>query len=206
MKQARRPRGSSSEHLGPDGDAGPAPDATFASFFRAEYPSVVRTVALLLQDPGAAEDIAQEAFVRLHLQWLKVSGYDRPDAWVRRVALNLAATHARREGRRRGLERHSVRRSLATAQLDQSEPDSVSSSVQVQRALQMLPHRQRALVILYYYEDRPLTQAAELVGLTSGSAKVTLHRARRRLEQALSDAGATSGALTEDAGRPRDDS
>src|SRR4051812_37803321 len=100
----RRPGRGSGDDLGDEDDA-LAPDAVFAWFFQAEYPSVVRTVALLLQDSGAAEDIAQEAFVRLHLHWSKVSGYDRPDAWVRRVALNLAATHARREGRRTGLER-----------------------------------------------------------------------------------------------------
>jgi RNA polymerase sigma factor (sigma-70 family) len=204
VRQSRRRDRSSSDGPRLQGDA-LTPDTAFASFFRAEYPSVVRTIALLLHDPSAAEDIAQEAFVRLHLRWSKVSGYDRPDAWVRRVALNLAATHARREGRRRGLEHHSVRRSLATVLMDHSEPDSRSSSVALQRALQTLSSRQRALVILYYYEDRPLSQAGELVGLTPGSAKVALHRARRRLKRALSDPGAASHIRAEDAGRSGDD-
>jgi RNA polymerase sigma factor (sigma-70 family) len=156
------------------------PEAAFAWFFRAEYPQVVRTVALVLRNPAAAEDVAQEAFLRLHLRWSRVYRYDRPDAWVRRVALNLAASHARREGRRARLERLSVTSSPAAREPD--PPDrSADTTDRIRDALLTLPHKQRALVVLYYYEDRPLTEAGELLGLTAGSAKVALHRARRRL-------------------------
>ena len=165
--------------LGEGIDAVP-PEAAFAWFFRAEYPQVVRTVALVLRNPAAAEDVAQEAFLRLHLRWSKVYLYDRPDAWVRRVALNLAASHARREGRRARLERLSVTTSPAAREADLSDR-SAESADRVRDALLTLPHKQRALVVLYYYEDRPLTEAGELLGLTAGSAKVALHRARRRL-------------------------
>ena len=58
---------------------------------------------------------------------------------------------------------------------------SADTADRVRDALLTLPHKQRALVVLYYYEDRPLTEAGELLGLTPGSAKVALHRARRRL-------------------------
>lgn len=166
------------------------PEAAFAWFFRAEYPQVVRTVALVLRNPAAAEDVAQEAFLRLHLQWSKVYRYDRPDAWVRRVALNLAASHARREGRRARLERLSVTSSPAAG--DSGLPERLADPAdRVRDALLTLPHKQRALVVLYYYEDRPLTEAGELLGLTPGSAKVALHRARRRLAIEL---GSTSSA------------
>jgi RNA polymerase sigma-70 factor (ECF subfamily) len=171
--------------LGDGLDAVP-PEAAFAWFFRAEYPQVVRTVSLVLRDPAAAEDVAQEAFLRLHLHWSKVYRYDRPDAWVRRVALNLAASHARREGRRRALERLSVSSSpAATTHEDTLVDRSAESADRVRVALLTLPHKQRALVVLYYYEDRPLTEAGELLGLTPGSAKVAMHRARRRLAVAL---------------------
>ena len=73
----------------------------FAWFFRAEFPSVVRSLSHLLRREDA-EDVAQEAFARLHQHWAKVSRYEQPDAWVRRVALNRAITLATREGRRRG--------------------------------------------------------------------------------------------------------
>ena len=183
-----------------DGIGDVPPEAAFAWFFRAEYPQVVRTVALVLRNPAAAEDVAQEAFMRLHLHWSKVYRYDRPDAWVRRVALNLAASHARREGRRARLERLSVTSSSAARDADLSER-SADASDRVRDALLSLPHKQRALVVLYYYEDRPLTEAGELLGLTPGSAKVALHRARRRLALGLTgtsslfDAPDTRGAI-----------
>jgi RNA polymerase sigma factor (sigma-70 family) len=172
--------------LGDSLDAVP-PEAAFAWFFRAEYPQVVRTVSLVLRDTAAAEDVAQEAFLRLHLHWSKVYRYDRPDAWVRRVALNLAASHARREGRRAGLERLSVTSSPAAGQADPSHR-SADPADRVRDALLTLPHKQRALVVLYYFEDRPLTEAGDLLGLTPGSAKVAMHRARRRLALALGPA------------------
>jgi RNA polymerase sigma factor (sigma-70 family) len=163
-----------------DGINAVPPEAAFAWFFRAEYPQVVRTIALVLRNPAAAEDVAQEAFLRLHLHWSRVYRYDRPDAWVRRVALNLAASHARREGRRARLERLSVTSPPVAPEADPSDR-SADTTGQVRDALLTLPHKQRALVVLYYYEDRPLTEAGELLGLTPGSAKVALHRARRRL-------------------------
>ena len=163
-----------------DGLDAVTPAAAFEWFFRAEYPQVVRTVALVLRNSAAAEDVAQEAFLRLHLHWSKVYRYDRPDAWVRRVALNLAASHARREGRRARLERLSLTLSPAARDAAPSER-SADTADRVRDALLTLPHKQRALVVLYYYEDRPLTEAGELLGLTPGSAKVALHRARRRL-------------------------
>lgn len=163
-----------------DGLDAVTPAAAFAWFFRAEYPQVVRTVALVLRNPAAAEDVAQEAFLRLHLHWSKVFRYDRPEAWVRRVALNLAASHVRREGRRARLERLSVTSPTVAREADPLD-QSVDLADRVRDALLTLPHKQRALVVLYYYEDRPLTEAGELLGLTPGSSKVALHRARRRL-------------------------
>jgi RNA polymerase sigma factor (sigma-70 family) len=160
------------------------PQALFAWFFRAEYPQVVRTLSLTLRNPSAAEDLAQEAFLRLHQHWSKVYRYDRPDAWVRRVALNLAASHARREGRRSTLERLALAGRAADRESDTSL-DDFPTVERVRDALLSLPHTQRALIVLYYYEDRPIAEAGELVGLTTGSAKVALHRARRRLALAL---------------------
>ena len=78
------------------------------------------------------------------------------------------------------------------------------------RRVLSLPHKQRALVVLYYYEDRPLTEAGELLGLHRGAAKVALHRARRRLALGLTgtsplfDAPDARGALTTAESRPWD--
>src|SRR5919198_1260927 len=68
----------------------------FAWFFRGEYESVVKTAQLVLGDPQEAQDVAQEAFLRLLKHWKKVSKYEAADAWVRKVAFRLALTAKRK--------------------------------------------------------------------------------------------------------------
>src|SRR3954469_17491721 len=110
----------------------------FAWFFRAEYPGVVRTAYLVLQDRDGANHVAQEAFTRLLLHWRRVSGYDRPDAWVRKVAIRLAIKAARRQR-------------LHVAATEQLEPtvDQSPIDVDLMRAIGSLPAAQRAAVVLF---------------------------------------------------------
>ena len=154
----------------------------FAWFFRAEFPSVVRSLSHLVSREDA-EDVAQEAFARLHQHWAKVSRYEQPDAWVRRVALNRAISLATREGRRRGKEWLADRRRDA---LPEPEPPNT----RVAAALRTLNPREQALLVLFYYEDRPVAEAAELLDLTPGAAKVALHRARQRMATLLHEEAA----------------
>lgn len=81
-------------------------DAEFSWLFQVEFPAVLRTVFLILHDRERAEDITQEAFVTLLGHWKKVATYERPDAWVRRVAIRLAMRALRRERMRTTLERN----------------------------------------------------------------------------------------------------
>ena len=73
------------------------PEDEFTWFFRAEYAAVVRTVTMITHDSEVARDVAQEAFIQLLRHWRKVSRYDRPDAWVRRVAIRAATRTTRRD-------------------------------------------------------------------------------------------------------------
>src|SRR4051794_10592884 len=84
------------------------PATTFSAFFRREYRSVVHTVYLVIPDRGRSEELAQEAFIQLFRHWRKVSSYERPGAWVRRVAIRLACREAGRERRRPTLERSTL--------------------------------------------------------------------------------------------------
>src|SRR3954454_5179251 len=85
----------------------------YDDFFRTHYPRVVRVVHGVLGDRARAEEVAQEAFVRLYQRWARVSTYDRPDAWVRRVAVRLAVRVARRDRLRTTLERRADARTTA---------------------------------------------------------------------------------------------
>ena len=77
----------------------------FRGVFVAVYPRVVRTVYFIVHDESVAEEIAQDAFVELYRGWSKIRNYERPDLWVRRVAIRKAQREVGRSVRRIGLER-----------------------------------------------------------------------------------------------------
>ena len=153
------------------------PDDGYARLYQQEYERIARTVYLVVRDAGRAEDLTQEAFVRLYLRWGTVSRYERPGAWVRRVAIRLAARDARRERLRSVVER-------------QGEPppaEEHGSDADVMHAVGTLPVRQRAAVVLYYFEDLPVAEVAETLGMSESAVKVSLHRARRALAVLLGE-------------------
>jgi RNA polymerase sigma-70 factor (ECF subfamily) len=151
-------------------------DVEYAWFFRAEFPGVLRTVFLILHDRGRSEDVTQEAFIELLVHWRKVSRYERPEAWVRRVAVRKAVRALRRERMRALVERE------AAADVGPDVPD-----VDLARAVQQLPVMQRSAVVLFYFEDRPVAETAFILGISDGAVKVHLHRARRRLAELLGE-------------------
>jgi len=151
--------------------------AEFTAFFRTEFPRVVRTVTLVLGDRGRAEEIAQDAFVQLFDHWRKVSRYELPEAWVRRVAIRMANRTAHREHRRRVLEDRAAPVET-TPGLDTADAD-------IYAAVRRLPLSQRTAVVLFYFEDRPVAEIADLLGCAPATARVHLHKARRRLAATL---------------------
>lgn len=148
----------------------------FDSFFRTEYPALVRSMHLIVHDREQARDIAQEAFVQLFVRWRRISHYERPDAWVRRVAIRIAVRAIRRERLRRHIEPgFDVDPALEPLDLD------------VLRAVAKLPGNQRAAVVLFYLEDRSVSEVAEILACSEVTAKVHLHRARKRLAELLGE-------------------
>lgn len=153
-------------------------EAAYTTFFRAHFTPVTRTVHLIVRDKARAEDITQEAFLQLLRNWPKISAYERPDAWVRRVAIRMAARALRRDAlwtRLRGLF-------LPRASMTEADPD-------VLEAVRRLPRSQRVAIVLHYYEDRPVAEIAQVLGCSESTARVHLHRGRRRLADLLREEG-----------------
>lgn len=146
----------------------------YAWFFRAEFASVLRTVYLVLRDRGRAEDIAQEAFTQLYSHWRKVSRYERPEAWVRRIAIRMAIRQQKRDGLRAMLERTALEPVIDHA-----------TDLDLAGAMHELSPTQQAVVVLYYYEDRPTAEIAEILGMSQSTVRVHLTRARRHLAELL---------------------
>lgn len=151
-------------------------DEEFRWLFINDYPSVVRTTYLVLHDHARAEEIAQDAFVQLLRHWTKVCQYESPSAWLRRVAIRLAVKEAKRDQRRLVLARR---------EHESPHPPTPSGVPEVDEeliaAIRTLSAQQRSVLVLFYYEDRPMDQIADILGCTPATGWVHLHRARKRL-------------------------
>jgi RNA polymerase sigma-70 factor (ECF subfamily) len=156
-------------------------DHEFEELFDAEFPGVVRSVFVVCQDLGRAEDLAQEAFLELLRHWGRVSRYDRPGAWVRRVAIRKAVQVTRREARRPWFER---RAAAGTGAPD--PPSPLAPNDDIWKAVRSLPAQQRAVIALFYYEDLAVDDVAGVLGCSVSTVKVHLHRAREALRTRVS--------------------
>ena len=153
---------------------GTSDDGGLADLFAAHYPAVVRHLAYLLDDRAAAEDIAQEVFLRWHRSGPR--GGD-PGPWLRVAATHLAYNYLRDERRRRARE--------VRAAEDAPPPDGVGVADEwpaVRAALQRLEPRDR-LVLLLRAQGQSYAEIAAAVGLRPSSVGTVLARATARLRQ-----------------------
>lgn len=167
------------------------PATDFEAFYRLEFASMVALARAICGDHQQAEDLAQEAMSRAHRHWTKVSNYDRPGAWLRRVTINLALS------RRRKFQRELVmlRRSAAVQQLQRQHVERAQSTElvgaglydEVWQAVRQLPPKQRAAIALFYQEDLSTSDIADALGCTVSTATSHLSQARSRLAALLDE-------------------
>ena len=151
---------------------------TFDQFYRSEYRAVVGLAFALSGSRMVAEDIAQDAFMAAHKAWERVGYFDKPEAWVRRVTANLAVSHVRTK----------VREAKAVARLKSRQdylPRLPAEDAHFWKEVRALPKRQAQAVALHYLEDLPVADIAEVLGCSSATVKVHLHKARARLARRL---------------------
>jgi RNA polymerase sigma-70 factor (sigma-E family) len=147
-------------------DAPPAAPATFAQLYRERYAPMVRLAYLLTSDMMVAEELVQDAFVRVHRRWAQVE--DAP-AYLRRAVVNACTSH-----HRRGF----LERRHPPAPPEPVTPPEVDELWDV---LATLPPRRRAALVLRFYEDLPLADIAAALGCSTGNVKSLLHRGLAQL-------------------------
>jgi RNA polymerase sigma-70 factor (sigma-E family) len=158
----------------------PAGDKLEALYLR-HGPEALRLAYLLTGDRELSEDLVQEAFVRVARRLTGLRSADSFQWYLRRTVVNLANSHLRR----RRVERAHVSRLVnSAAAAGVSTPDMVTKQA-VRDAIAQLPARQRAVVVLRYYEDLTDQQIASVLGCPVGSVKSSLHRAAAILRQHL---------------------
>ena len=139
-----------------------------------EYPRLLRALLAIGGDPDAAEDAAQEAFVKAHRTGLE--RLDRPGAWLLVVGTRELLRHRRR--RRIEDQRWALR-----PRSDAPGMDSIADRADLLAALRQLPDRQRTVVVARYYYGLSYDEIARLFAIKSGTVGATLHQAIEKLRQ-----------------------
>ena len=162
-------------------DGGAPKRADLQDLYVACYPRLVGQLTLMAGNHGDAEEALQEAFARLVPRWGKISQYDDPEAWVRRVAVNLLSHSKTRHFRGMSLLPHVEARPTGT------EDVRISDETGVIAKMRSLPVGQRQVVVLHYLLDMPIEDVAGELGIPTGTVKSRLFRARATLGSYLKE-------------------
>ena len=150
-------------------------DAEFQAYMAARWPALVRTAFLLTGDRFEAEDLAQTALTKVYASWRRVRRADDVDAYVRRVLVNANAGRFRK----RRVAEHLV---AVPADGRAHEPHAgLAQRSALMAALAELPARQRAVVVLRYWEDLSEREVAAVLGCSQGTVKSQASKALARL-------------------------
>jgi RNA polymerase sigma-70 factor (sigma-E family) len=153
-------------------------DVTFEDFVRGRSSSLLRTAMLLVgQNRAEAEDLLQVALERAYRHWPRVIKSDEPERYVRRILANASADRWRRISRRAEYAMPAPNEAAAM-------PDRTSEIAErdyLLRALAALPHGQRAVLVLRYFDDLSEAQTADMLGCSVGTVKSQTARALGRL-------------------------
>lgn len=154
--------------------------ADYEEFVRAQLPRLLRYAAMLTGEREQAADLVQDVLVKAYRRWSRISGTDHPDRYVVRMV-----THGFLSWRR-----SRAARLIASGDLpEQIRPDDFASDHAVRedmwQRLARLPRRQRAVVVLRYYEQRPDAEIADLLGCAQATVRAHAHRALTTLRKGL---------------------
>ena len=168
-------------------------DAQVAALFDRHYAPLCRLAFVILGDAAMAEEIVMDALLKTYTGWGRIRDLERSDAYLKRAVVNLCRSKIRRkmvEGRVNEVTHH--REGLKASDWD---PERHETSRLVWAAVKTLPERQRAAVVLRYFEDLPEAQIAEVLECSVGTVKSQLSKARAKLEKQLGTS--LSGAASE---------
>jgi RNA polymerase sigma-70 factor (sigma-E family) len=169
-----------------------ADDEEFAEFVVGALPRLLRFAYVLTGNPAAAEDLVQIALGRSWRAW-RLRRIDDPQAFVRKVMINSYASWYRRHGSRETLTANPAENVII-----EDEARRIDDRDVVWRALLTLPPRQRAVIVLRYYEDMSELEISAVMGTSPGTVKSQSARALRRLAAVLTGTSpamkATNGA------------
>ena len=147
-----------------------------AEMYERSAPGGFRLAFLLTGDRALAEDLVQDAFVRFVGRFGHLRDLDAFDGYLRRTIVNLS----KNVYRRRAIERSYLERRTAEDRDERTDPDFAENE-SIRRALMALPERQRAAIVLRYYEDRPEIEIADILHCRPATVRSLVARGLERL-------------------------
>ncbi|HTW13408.1 MAG TPA: SigE family RNA polymerase sigma factor [Solirubrobacteraceae bacterium] len=150
----------------------------FNEFVVSNLEQLLKTAYLITWDAGGAEDLVQECLLKVARRWPRVRRMAQPRAYARRILVNLALDDARGRSRRRG--------ELDATIVDESARDAIAgleTRAELLDALACLSPRQRAVLVLRYFNDLTEAQTAEVLGCSPGTVKSNASRGLARLRE-----------------------
>jgi len=147
----------------------PYVDGSFEALYAAEATAMSRLAYLMVGSPEQAQELVHDAFAKLYERWDRV---DNPGAYLRTCVVNGCRDSLRR-------------RLLADRERPDVRPDAELGADHLVDALATLPHKERAAVVLRYYEDRSEADIADLLGVRPGTVKSLLHRGLASLREVI---------------------
>jgi RNA polymerase sigma-70 factor (ECF subfamily) len=151
----------------------------FDAFYARERASVVGLAYVLSGSRAAAEDLAQEAFIKALRHWDRISDYDDPGAWVRRVVSNQAVSGYRR--------RSAEARALVRLGGEPPVPDIAQEAALVWEEVRRLPRRQAQVIALRYLDGRRIEEVARILECSENTVKTHLMRAKTGASRAAAE-------------------
>lgn len=167
----------------------------FEEFATARLPAVLRFAGVLTGDRGLAEDVVQEVLIRAHRKWEHIGGLDRPEQYVRKMILNEYLSWRRRSWRL--IPAGDARDVDVRLVPDHSQQHAERAVLLAELA--KLPRRQRAVLVLRYYEGLQETEIAELLGCAPGTVRGYTSRALAALRVELAPRALGQSALKQSA-------
>ena len=172
------------------------PKTQFRQLYDQEFTSVYRAIRAVVLDSSAAEDLTQETFVRAYRARNRYTPTAPPGAWLRRIGINLAISHLRRQKLARFLP---ARLYVAP---DRRDYDRAEARNVVDKALAALSPKLRAAIVLHYYEGLTREEIADVLGVPAGTVASRIAKAvaimRKNMgsdQQADTERSRSEGAL-----------
>ena len=157
-------------------------EVDFDELYRTSRDRLAIQIAAITGDPCEARDFVQEAFIRAWTKWDRVSAYEDPEGWIRRVAYRLAVGRWRRS-----------RRLVLRADVHQGHLENPGERLGVIDALQRLPASERRAVVLHHVGGLSVEETAAELSAPIGTVKSWLSRGRAHLASELGDTGEEVG-------------